>query len=118
MIPPMAKLTCALTAMILGLAGCGGNQPSPTTPEAPAAGGEAEPSEPKAEEPAAPESEAAEPETTPPEKPETTPEGAGKEPAAAPDSRAPKKSCNGLDKSTCEVTVGCAWHSTKKCISQ
>jgi len=52
-------------------------------------------------------SESAEPEQTEPQAPTKTE-----------DEDAPKKSCHGLQKSLCEVTVGCAWSTDKICVAQ
>ncbi len=42
------------------------------------------------------------------------------EPNQAPtsDKAGGKKSCSGLDKSTCKVTMGCVWNDVKKCVEQ
>lgn len=30
----------------------------------------------------------------------------------------PKRACDVLDKSTCKVTVGCAWNDVRKCVKE
>jgi hypothetical protein len=99
MLPDMSSWKLASAIAIMSLAGCGSQ---PTYTEAPALPEPEEESEADQSEPVeseAAESEAAEPEPSLPPLP-------------------PKKECSGLPKSTCEVTEGCAWSTTKDCIEQ
>ena len=45
-------------------------------------------------------------------------EAEAEEPKPAKEEEPPKKACSELTQRTCEVTVGCAWSTDKKCIDQ
>jgi hypothetical protein len=120
----MSKLICASTLLVASFVGCGGQGATSAPPEEPS-GAEAEsyapePTEPEATESESPESEATEPESATPEAAESEGGNAAESSEARPARRQepPKKSCDGLPQRTCEITVGCAWSTDKKCVEQ
>ena len=120
----MSKLICASTLLIFSFSGCGGPGATSAPPEEPS-GVETESYAPEENESEATESESAEPEAA--ESESSTPQGAESESSnaaefgeakPAPRQEPPKKSCDGLPQKTCEITVGCAWSTDKKCVEQ
>jgi hypothetical protein len=85
--------------------GCGGKTPSPPAQPEPA------PIEAAPDPPVEP----APVEVEPP--PEPAPVEAPEPPAPKP-KPPPEPTCAELEKSTCQVTQGCEWHSVKKCLEQ
>jgi hypothetical protein len=115
MIAAMSKLTCATTILAFCFAGCGGGESASSGPAKDPSGVDMEFHEPE-EETEATESEPAEPEAT---ESESSKEEAAESEAPAPKKEPePQKSCEGLTQKTCEITVGCAWHTDKKCVQQ
>lgn len=108
----MFQLTTASTVLFLGLVACGGGQPVPVDPSAEIETTEPEPAASEIAEPAAaaPEPEPAQPEPADPQPAEPAPE------AEAPKPAPPKKACSEHKKTICQVTMGCVWHTQKKCI--
>ncbi|MBN1606855.1 MAG: hypothetical protein JW940_09480 [Polyangiaceae bacterium] len=115
----MSKLICASTLLIVSFAGCGGQGATSAPPEEPSSV-EMESTAPEQTESEATESESAEPEAAESEsaEPEAAESETSSEANPAPEKEPPRKSCDGLPQRTCQVTVGCAWHTDKKCVEQ
>jgi hypothetical protein len=120
----MSKLICAFSLLIVSFAGCGGSGATSAPPEEPSSV-ETESTPPEQTESEATESESAEPEAA--ESESAKPEAAESEPGnaaesseakPAPQKEPPKQHCDGLAQKTCQVTVGCAWSTDKKCVEQ
>jgi hypothetical protein len=113
----MAKssFACAFTLGIAVVIGCASQQQTAPEPQTGPPGVDIEYNDRK--ESAEPKSDGAEPEATESKSTKEEEKSVPKEPdeGKAPP---PKKSCDGLKKTQCEVTVGCAWSSDKKCVSQ
>jgi hypothetical protein len=113
MIGRMFKLTLASLAVLVYFAGCSSqsaNSAPATQPTAEKSDVEVEFKEPpEATESATPEPEKAKPEETKTESP-----------AAETNTKtnSGKKSCKGLDKTTCQITQGCLWSTNKSCIAE
>ena len=121
----MFKLHPLVAAVIVTVAGCAGQKAGPEPQTAPPStnveqqGDESQAAaasdtdiEPEPSDEAGSESSTEASEPTEPE--EAEPQA----PAQADDEDSPKKSCHGLQKSLCEVTVGCAWSTNKVCVDQ
>jgi hypothetical protein len=112
----MSKLTCATAMFALCFAGCGGGENSASGPAKDPSGVEMEFHEPEGDDSTeAPESESAESERTESDQGQADAE---QEEAPPPKAKEPQKSCDGLGQKTCEITVGCAWSTDKKCVEQ
>lgn len=112
----MSSLNYATLAVIACLAGCSGEQATSGPVEDPSS---VEP-EPAEEATTAEEGggEEASPEPASAEPPEEEEPAEADAPEAPKEEPPPKKACSDLDESACKVTVGCAWHSKKKCIDE
>ena len=116
MIAGMNKLAFLSTAFLVGLCGCGGPSETAQPPATPASDVDAQLHAPQAAEPA--KSEAPQPATG---KAEARPSEAGKSEAgqsgtALPANAPEKKSCAGLKKDVCKITLGCAWSTKGICV--
>jgi hypothetical protein len=115
MIALMFKPICATTLLVFCFVGCSSQQ-APSAPAKDPSGVEMEFHEPEETEAEAAESESEEAEATEAEGGDA--EAAEAESKPAQRQEPPKKSCDGLAQKTCEITVGCAWSTDKKCVEQ
>lgn len=102
----MLRFVTALEASILGCTACSG-QPAESRPVTDPSGVELEFKEPQtSEQESAEVDDSAEAESPEPSQ------------SDAAQAEPPPKSCSGLPKATCEITLGCAWSTDKKCVAQ
>jgi hypothetical protein len=118
MIAGMKKLAFLTTAFLVGLCACGGPSETAKPPATPAADVDTQSHAPEAAEPAK-----SEPSQPAPGKAEARPSEAGKSAAgqsgtALPANAPEKKSCAGLKKDICKISLGCAWSTKKVCVDQ
>jgi hypothetical protein len=109
----MTKLTWVFTVVIAGLFSCAGESANSSPPSSPSDDVDFKYNAPE-------ESDA------PAKKDESEASGTKKEESKPPEAKkhvfeessVPAKSCKGLSKSSCQVTLGCAWHTDKTCVAQ
>ena len=117
----MSKLTFVFAVVIASLAGCAGESANSSPPAAaPADGvdfkynGPDEDENPKAKDESS-EAEAKKDEPAKSESATATKTNKSDSTEAAPP---PHKACPGLNKTKCQITAGCAWHTDNKCVAQ
>jgi predicted lipid-binding transport protein (Tim44 family) len=116
----MAKSTLMLMVLIAGLVGCAGESANSTPPATPADNVDVKFNAPDDDEAANSKNEAKQEESAKAEsaKPEAAPsktsQSKSSEAAGPPDKRCPTLAT----KAKCEIALGCAWHTDKKCVAQ
>ena len=109
----MTKLTLVFAVVIAGLFGCAGESANSSPPSSPS-------------EPVDFKFNAPEESDTPAKKEDSEASESKREDSKPPETKkhvfeessVPATSCKGLNKSKCQVTLGCAWSTDKTCVAQ
>ena len=110
----MSKLSLVFTVVIAGLFGCAGESANSSPPaSAPSDDVDFKYNAPEESDTTAKKEDSAASDT---KKEEAKPPEPKKH--VFEDSSVPAKTCKGLSKNSCQVTLGCAWHTDKTCVPQ